>query len=86
MLFAHKFYIIFVMIKIQKNIPLPKEGRGRKTLYDFDSMNVGDSFFAEDLSKQTSILTCALKFKPKKFITQTVTEKEKKGIRCWRIE
>ena len=72
-------------IKIEKDVPMPKKTRGRDAKYDFDSMEVGDSFFVEGDSKiQISVLTCARRKKPKKFITKKEVCKGKSGYRCWR--
>ncbi len=74
-------------MKIEKNVPIPKRIRGRNPKYDFQAMDVGDSFFViGGSSKQVSVLTCAKRHKPKRFITKKVTEKSKKGYRCWRVE
>lgn len=73
------------MVDIETGIPVPN--RGRKPKYDFKGMEVGDSFFVEGDSKaQISILTCARRKHPQKFITRKATEGEKKGYRCWRAE
>jgi hypothetical protein len=79
---------------IEKNIPIPKKVRGRKAKYDFAAMDIGDSFFAEgEASIQVSILTCAKRHLPKRFITQKATQAGsenvlaiKHGFRCWRTE
>jgi hypothetical protein len=77
------------MIKIDKNVPIPKSSKGRKPIYDFASMKVGDSFWVEGgHKKQVSILNAAKRHSPKKFKTQTVLEicKKARGIRCWRVK
>jgi hypothetical protein len=84
---------------IDKDIPLPSKVRGRKAKYKFAEMEVGDSFFAEgDSSVQVSILTCAKRHLPKRFVTQKAEQKGtqtvsgidlpdiKQGFRCWRAE
>lgn len=80
---------------IEKNIPIPEKVRGRKPKYEFAKMDIGDSFFAAgDSSVQVSILTCARRYRPKKFVTQkTTTEvvgegtpQTVPGFRCWRVE
>ncbi len=83
-------------MKIEKDIPIPKKVRGRSLKYDFDAMEVGNSFFtAGDSRVQVSILTCAKRYIPKRFITQMAkqttnkgrpSEKTVKGYRCWRVE
>lgn len=78
---------------IEKNIPIPEKVRGRKAKYEFGKMEIGDSFFAEgEASVQVSILTCAKRHLPKRFITQKATQPGsesdlvKHGFRCWRVE
>lgn len=79
-------------MNIDKDIPLPDKVRGRKAKYDFKAMEVGDSFFAVgDSSVQVSILTCAKRHLPKKFITQKDSLKGedgevRQGFRCWRAK
>ncbi len=74
-------------MNIEKNIPIPERVRGRNPKYDFRAMDVGDSFFtAGDSRVQISILTCAKRHAPMRFVTKKVTEKNKKGYRCWRTE
>jgi hypothetical protein len=74
-------------MKIEKDIPIPKNVRGRKIKYRFAEMKVGDSFFtAGDSRVQVSILTCAKRHLPLKFITQMAEVNKRKGYRCWRTE
>lgn len=79
------------IMNIEKDIPIPVKVRGRKPKYDFAAMEIGDSFFVVGNSSiQVSILTCAKRLHPKKFITQKATQGEGqrivKGYRCWRTE
>ncbi len=80
---------------IENDIPIPEKVRGRKAKYEFGKMEKGDSFFAEgEASVQVSILTCAKRHLPKRFVTQKATKEEiegglrviKHGFRCWRVE
>ncbi len=74
-------------MKIETGIPIPKNVRGRKVKYKFQDMEIGNSFFvAGGSSIQVSILTCAKRHAPKRFITEMATVKSKKGYRCWRVE
>jgi len=42
------------MIKIEKNVPIPKKkGSGRKAKYPFGEMDVGDSFFVDNILPRT---------------------------------
>ena len=50
------------MYRIQKNIPIPaKMPQGRKQIYPFDRMEVGDSF-AVPLSKRKSLVSSINKY------------------------
>ncbi len=74
-------------MKIEKDIPIPKRIRGRSTKYDFQAMEIGNSFFTPGGSSvQVSILTCAKRHAPKLFVTKQATSGNKKGYRCWRVE
>ncbi len=75
------------MFEIENNIPIPKKTRGSNAKYKFVDMEIGDSFFVEGTVKvQISILTCARRHLPKKFVTKSVVLKGKKGFRCWRTK
>lgn len=73
----------------ERRVPMPKSRRGRKAIYPFEKMKVGDSFLAPVTgtdsrkieSKRCSIFNCARKHKPKRFITRVVNG----GIRVWRV-
>jgi hypothetical protein len=74
-------------MKIETDIPIPENIRGRKTKYRFQDMEIGNSFFMPGgSSMQVSILTCAKRHLPKKFITAKTTVGARKGYRCWRTE
>ena len=75
-------------MKIEKDIPVPKQIRGRSPKYDFASMKVNDSFFEPgDSSIQVSILTCAKRYdKKKKFVTKKAKVGGVAGYRCWRTK
>jgi hypothetical protein len=80
-------------MNIDKGVPIPEKRRGRKPKYNFAEMEIGDSFFAVgDGSIQVSVLTCARRHLPKKFITQKGTQMLpgnsglENGFRCWRTE
>ncbi len=75
------------MIEIEKDVPIPEKRRGREMKYDFAAMEVGHSFFAVGDSKtQVSILTCARRHRPKKFITKREEVDGEQGYRCWRTK
>lgn len=72
--------------KIEKGVPLPlARGSGSGAPWPFDEMEVGDSFFATQIST-SSLLTFARRHRPKRFTTRKVTENGVTGIRIWRIE
>jgi hypothetical protein len=74
-------------IEIETDVPVPRKTRGREAIYQFDDMNVGDSFFVEGDSKiQVSVLTCARRKLPKKFVTQREIKDGVSGYRCWRAK
>jgi hypothetical protein len=69
------------MIQVDKDIPVPT--RRSRTLYPYEEMEVGDSFFLEDMPLQqvcNSNLRAA-KRSGKKFSART----EDGGVRVWRI-
>ena len=69
------------MIQVDKDIPVPT--RRSRTLYPYEEMEVGDSFFLEDMPLQqvcTSNLRAG-KRSGKKFSART----EDGGVRVWRI-
>lgn len=74
------------MIKIEKQIPIPRKSHAigfRK--YPFDSMEVGDSFFAF-ISVQ-SLSTCANNYvKSIGNFKRFTTRKQNNGARVWRIK
>ena len=73
------------MIPIDKNISVPSRiGNAPIRKYPFQEMELNDSFFAPS-AKPANFSTCARPYRPKKFITRTVTENGVKGTRVWRI-
>lgn len=75
--------------KIDKGVEIPgrpANGRGRKAIYPWEEMEVGDSFFIEyegDKRRQyASIAGHASKRYGKKFTARTFDN----GVRIWRIE
>lgn len=75
------------MIKIEKNIPAPQNhkrgGPGRKYLYPFHEMEVGDSFIAEKDSVCSSAIAFAKRNGGKvKFTTMRLPNGT---FRVWRI-
>lgn len=72
------------MIKIDKNIPSPPSGRGRKCKYPWVDMKIGDSFFIEGVKGRDFAATAyaAGKRLDMKFSVRTVEG----GSRCWKID
>lgn len=71
------------MIKIDKNVPVPKILRGGAVKYPFAQMQVGDSIFLEG---QTTNKASALSaYWRRKFNWVFIARGEKNGARIWRI-
>lgn len=72
------------MFTIEKGIPVPKNRKGVKRGYPFESLGVGDSFLVTDRKITTMSSACQQKSKGmgKKYIARTVPG----GVRVWRIE
>ena len=73
--------------KIDDDVPMPADGRGRTVLYPFRSLKVGQSFFVECIpAKADSIAGCGIaaakrEGPPWKFARR----KEGSGYRFWRV-
>ena len=75
-------------MKVEKNLPIPKENRGRKAKYPWDKLKVGDSFFIEGKSKKYNVYSCVASYNRTKApapISITIRE-EGEGVRVWRIK
>jgi hypothetical protein len=75
------------MIKIDKGLPLPtrKYGSGRPPKYPWGEMDVGDSFYAPGVRRQSmsGLALRAQKSLPgKKWAVRTVEG----GVRVWRVK
>lgn len=71
------------MFQIEKNIPVPVNCRGRKSLYPFPLMEPGDSFFVSG-GKKSSVARCAYSWAARnggKFSTSMMDG----GVRVWRL-
>lgn len=71
---------------IDRDVPIPADdGRGRKSIYPFRDMLVGDSFFAINnvLRRAASLYG---KRHNKVFTVRKVTEDGVIGYRCWRVK
>ena len=78
------------MYEIEKEIELPSVISLRR-LYPFKEMEVGDSFFVPLNGRDSRMVSVAImgagratRMKGEKFTTRV--NKEKDGVRCWRIE
>lgn len=70
------------MIKIEKGKPITAiQGRGRKPLYPWAQMKIGDSFFAKVRNIGKSRFNAQIKYNAK-----FITRKEKGGLRVWRVK
>lgn len=68
-------------MNIEKNIPVPQELKaGRKAVYPFADMAIGDSFVCKNKNVRAAACLHGKKY-DKKFQTQAV----KDGFRVWRV-
>lgn len=68
---------------IEKDIPIPPTGKGRKRKYDFSKMEVGDSFEYE--GPKTTVLNAAYQWAQKYQRKAKFTIRHKDGkTRIWR--
>ena len=74
-------------IKIEKGIPMP-DTRQKTSIYPFENMEVGDSFFAPNKTRQQMDNACGhwRKAKGWKFVLRYQQEDEVSGTRVWRKE
>lgn len=73
-------------ITIEKSVPLPH--LGRKHLYPFGDMEVGDSFLVP-VAKHSAVYGSASyygKRNKQKFAVRKLVEKGKPVARCWRVK
>lgn len=70
-------------IEIVKGVPLPGRSNGRKNVYPWDKLGVGDHFtFPKETKKTTASALSyrAAKVSGKAFAIRTMAD----GIKCWR--
>lgn len=72
------------MYQVEKGIELVNVERGRKGIYPFRQMEIGDSFVCE-FERRHKVATAATGLKPMKFATRIVVENGKRVCRVWRI-
>lgn len=69
--------------KIDRNIPIPAEARGRPNRYPFNQMNVGDSFaFPADI--KTATAHAAARHHSRAGMRFIARKQPGGGYRCWR--
>ena len=74
---------------IEENVPIPKARPGRKPIYPFSTMAVGDSIFIADPdAKKAKSAACGTgnKRNGKRFRSRRLTENDQCGVRIWRTE
>ena len=70
------------IFKIEKGVPMPRNGAGGRTKYPWDKMEVGDSFFVPGTrNRGVNPGAASLRLSPKKFAMRKVDG----GTRIWRI-
>lgn len=69
------------MIAIEKGIPIPNSGAGRTPKYPWRTMEVGDSFFAENVRNVSAMAAAAMRRTGLKFTVRKVED----GHRIWRV-
>jgi hypothetical protein len=77
-------------ITIENNIPIPPKGRGRKRIYPFEKMSIGDSFYVP-AKKANAVRYCAHFYRSRNKDFHFTTRSEKGadggyGVRVWRIK
>jgi hypothetical protein len=76
------------MYEVKNNIPPPKvSGRGRKNVYPFHTMQVGEYFEVPfEKGKQSSLMACAKNFCNRRQPTWMFTSSVVDGVvRVWRV-
>lgn len=76
------------MIAIDKKVPIPTVRLGRKLIYPFDKMEVGDSFEVADFAERNTVASAArswAKRNKKKMEFQTAATENGK-FRIWRTK
>lgn len=73
---------------IQSDIPVPEQTRTRASVYPWQDLADGDSFFVPQKTKKQFTSTAGTAGKRYGFKTRVadVVEKGVSGVRCWRVE
>ena len=81
------------MYKIEKNVKVSKiNKRGRRAIYPWEQMEVGDSFFVpvegdnEQFAKKSRSITATASARFNSGKGRYITRTLKDGIRVWRVE
>jgi len=77
------------MLPIDKNVPIPEIYPTKPYRYPFAKMEVGDSFFVENVSKSFSIYSMVKLFNERRKTTEQIKVKQRRegnGVRVWRVE
>lgn len=69
-----------LIIKLESHVPIPQDTRGRKALYPWKAMKVGDSFVI-DISRKTGMWASARLAGVK----VTIRPEGKNQLRVWRV-
>lgn len=75
-------------MKIEKGIPIPEitQGqRGRKSMYPFKQMEIGDSVFFEGADSKSKQMAAA-KIYSKRYGIRLIGRTVDGGLRIWRVE
>lgn len=73
------------MYQVEKGVKLASPCRGRKRIYPFNQMEIGDSF-AVEIENRARVVSAASSCRGMKFATRVVLEDGKKVCRVWRVE
>lgn len=76
-------------LPVDKNIPIPESYKTRPDKFPFAQLQIGDSFFIENVSKRFSIYANLRHFNErnqKSNQIRVVQRREGNGVRIWRIE
>lgn len=76
------------MIQIEKNIPIPNQGKRKRAVkYPYMQMGVGDSFFieCEHGKKNDNKISASAYIAAKKLGVKFTKQKVEGGYRVWRI-
>ena len=75
------------MHTIEKNIPFTAPDGGRRRIYPFHDMEIGDSFFTTRVRQARGAAYQHGKIHYMKFVSRRQTSKEGKvGVRIWRVK